>query len=69
MFFRSKRRPYMKVAGVVYPALTLMAIVATGNHYFVDAIAGAIVVLASYAVHEIARHGPFHHPLGLLRHR
>ena len=31
-----------------YPALVLVAIVATGNHFIVDAVAGGLVVLAAY---------------------
>lgn len=58
LFFRSKRRPYLKVVGIAYPALTLLAITATGNHYFIDAIGGAVVVLVSYAVHEVGEHKP-----------
>ncbi|MDA1188792.1 MAG: phosphatase PAP2 family protein [Chloroflexi bacterium] len=52
LFIRSKRQPWLKVAGVAYPSLMFISIVATGNHYFIDAVAGAIVVLVSYAVHE-----------------
>ena len=58
LFFRSKHRPYLKVVGIAYPALTLLAITATGNHYFIDAIGGAVVVLVSYAVHEVGEHKP-----------
>lgn len=35
-------------AGFAYPAVVLVAIVATGNHFIVDAVAGGLVVLAAY---------------------
>jgi hypothetical protein len=37
-------------AAVAYPSLMLFVIVATGNHFFFDAAAGAIVVVAGYLV-------------------
>ena len=43
-------------AGTLYPALVLLAVVATGNYFFVDAIAGAVVVgLAAAAARSFAR--------------
>ncbi|KAK6837944.1 hypothetical protein PG990_014760 [Apiospora arundinis] len=36
------------ILGVCYPALILLAIVSTANHYILDAVAGAFVVLISY---------------------
>jgi PAP2 superfamily len=38
------RRRMVRVAGAVYPLVMLFVIVATGNHFFFDAAAGAIVV-------------------------
>jgi membrane-associated phospholipid phosphatase len=42
------RRRWLRIAGFGYPLLVLVAIVATGNHFIVDAIGGALVVLAAY---------------------
>lgn len=39
-----------RIAGIVYPALTLAAIVITGNHYFLDAVGGVITFLAAIAL-------------------
>lgn len=40
-----------RICGVLYPALTTMVVIATGNHYLLDAIAGvAVVMLAGLAV-------------------
>ncbi len=40
---RLARRPVWRIAGAVYPAVVLFVIVATGNHFFFDAVAGAAV--------------------------
>jgi hypothetical protein len=60
---RHGRRWGLRVLGVVYPALVLLVVVATGNHFLFDAAAGATVaavaaVLASVTVHAAARGGP-----------
>jgi PAP2 superfamily protein len=51
--FRYGRRPSLRLAGVAYPLLQLLVIVATGNHFFFDAAAGAavsVVALSTAAV-------------------
>lgn len=41
----------IRVAGGIYPALTTVVVMATANHYFLDAVAGmAVIVAASLAV-------------------
>ena len=42
------RQPLLRVLGVLYPPLILLVIVATGNHFILDAVAGAAVVLAAW---------------------
>jgi len=44
------RRQWAKVLFALYPAATVMAIVLTGNHYFLDAPAGFAVLGIGYAV-------------------
>jgi hypothetical protein len=44
------RRPAVRALGAVYPLVMLFVIVATGNHFFFDAVAGAAVVLAAAAL-------------------
>ena len=39
-----------RIAGAVYPAVMLLVIVATGNHFFVDALLGGLVVAAGWLV-------------------
>ena len=46
--FRLARSRVVRVAGLLYPALMLFVIVATGNHFFFDAAAGAVTVLAAW---------------------
>jgi hypothetical protein len=43
-------RPWVRIAGALYPALMLYVIVATGNHFFVDAALGGAVVVAGFAI-------------------
>jgi len=44
------RQRWLRVIAAAYPALMFTAIVATGNHYIVDAIAGGLVMCAGFAV-------------------
>ena len=44
------RRRWMRVLGAVYPVAMLFVIVATGNHFFFDAAAGAVAIAAGYVV-------------------
>lgn len=39
------RRPAVRLAALAYPVLVTAVVVATGNHYLLDAVAGAVVVL------------------------
>ena len=44
------RRRAARLAGALYPAFVLLAIVATGNHFLLDAVAGALVALVGLSV-------------------
>jgi membrane-associated phospholipid phosphatase len=44
------RRWWLKVVGVLVPLFMLIGIVATANHFILDAIAGAVVVGLSYSL-------------------
>jgi len=46
------RRRGWRIAMMAYPGLTLTAIVLTGNHYILDAVAGAIVFGLAYLVSQ-----------------
>jgi hypothetical protein len=43
-------RWWMKVLGLLHPTFTVAAIVATGNHWVLDAVGGAAVVGAGFAL-------------------
>jgi len=43
-------RRSVRLAGAAYPALMLLIIVATGNHFLFDAVAGGLVVAAGWFV-------------------
>jgi PAP2 superfamily protein len=46
----------LRIAGALYPLLSLFVIVATGNHFFFDAAAGAAVAVAATAgAHVLTR--------------
>jgi hypothetical protein len=42
------RRRWVRLAGALYPLVMLYVIVATGNHFFVDAALGGIVVVVAW---------------------
>lgn len=48
--YRLARRPEVRVLAAAAPVAMLWAIVATGNHYLVDALGGGLVVLAGLGV-------------------
>ena len=58
--FRAKRRERslfgmigFMVAGVIYPMLVLLVIVATANHYYMDAVAAAFSVLFCFFANRV----------------
>jgi PAP2 superfamily len=48
--FMLARQTWLRWGGFAYPALVLLAIVATGNHFFVDAVGSVLVLLAAYVL-------------------
>lgn len=44
------RNPVLKALAASYPALTLFAIVVTGNHFWLDAAGGALILAVGYAM-------------------
>ena len=51
---RSARRRAWRAVAVAHPVLTLGAVLVTGNHWYVDAVAGTALVLAVAAVPHVA---------------
>src|SRR4051812_6604319 len=48
--FKLARRRWVRILGAAYPAFMLFDIVATGNHFWFDAAAGAVVVGIGFLV-------------------
>jgi PAP2 superfamily protein len=55
VFWSFARHSVWRALSFVYPALTLLAIVVTANHYWLDAVGGAIVFLAASQVLRLLR--------------
>jgi PAP2 superfamily len=49
---------WVRLLWVIYPLITVTVIVSTGNHYVVDALAGAAVALVSAATFGLIAGGP-----------
>lgn len=47
---REGRSAWVRAVGRLIPVLMITAVVLTGNHYFLDAIAGDLIVLVSLAL-------------------
>jgi membrane-associated phospholipid phosphatase len=50
MLYTLARGHWTRYLGFVYAVVVLVAIVATGNHFIIDAVAGALVVLAAWVL-------------------
>jgi hypothetical protein len=48
------RRRWVKVLGLLYPLSTLIVIIASANHFFMDALAGALCTLIGLSVSRLA---------------
>lgn len=48
--FALARAPWLRILGLLYPALTLVVIVATANHFWMDAVGGALCLLFGLGV-------------------
>ena len=49
------RHRTVRALSVIYPALTLLAIVVTANHYWLDAVGGAVVFLTASQILRVFR--------------
>jgi hypothetical protein len=60
---RYGRRPALRAVGILYPMLVVLVIVATGNHFLFDAVAGLIVAAVAAGVARLLlspRESPAH---------
>ena len=68
IFLRTNNK-LIKAFGVVYPTMTLFAITITGNHFFMDAIGGGLLILTSFLAIELGFRRWFFVPVILSRAR
>jgi hypothetical protein len=54
--YQAARRRFTKTLFAAHPAIMAVTVTATGNHYFVDSIAGALVALTAVAMVYLAAH-------------
>ncbi len=47
------RNPWWRALAALYPVVTIWAVVVTGNHFWLDAVGGALVLAAGYGVARI----------------
>ncbi|HET8583808.1 MAG TPA: phosphatase PAP2 family protein [Jatrophihabitans sp.] len=60
VIFMCARRVWVRLLGLCYPAGTFVAIIGTGNHFVLDAIAGGFVVLLGFGAQWLlSGHGAF----------
>ncbi|MFD8984072.1 phosphatase PAP2 family protein [Streptomyces sp. NPDC059564] len=50
LVWRHARRPLVRALGPAYPALTVVVVMGTANHYFLDAVGGAAVMGAGLLI-------------------
>ena len=55
IFLRTGNK-WVKLLGIIYPTLTLLAITITANHYIMDAIAGGALIILAFAIMELGFH-------------
>ena len=50
MMYRFGRHRWTKLAGILYPTSTIVVVMATANHFFLDVVGGAVVVMVGALV-------------------
>jgi hypothetical protein len=51
--FMLARNPWVRTAGLLYPVATLVVIVATGNHFVLDAVGGLLALAVGFGVQRL----------------
>jgi hypothetical protein len=52
--WRITTRRWVRVVAVVYPCITALAVLATGNHFLLDVLAGLLTLAVSVLIVRIA---------------
>ncbi|MGZ4619062.1 MAG: phosphatase PAP2 family protein [Frankiaceae bacterium] len=60
--YRLANRQWVRLLGIAYPVATLFVIVGTGNHYFLDAVGGAVALGLAFFVQLLISHRPVFAP-------
>jgi PAP2 superfamily len=55
VLWRMTKRRSLRVLGVIYPLITTFAVMATANHYLLDALTGAAITLAVFFALSLMR--------------
>lgn len=50
LIFKFAPRAWLRWLGLAYPMLTSIVVIATGNHYLLDAVAGVVVIALGYVL-------------------
>ncbi|MDP9093076.1 MAG: phosphatase PAP2 family protein [Actinomycetota bacterium] len=51
--FACAKQAWVRALGLLYPFFTLLVIVGTANHFVIDAVAGALIVLGGFGVQRL----------------
>ena len=54
ILWRYARNPLLRAAGAAYPVVIALVVLGTANHYLLDAVAGAAVMLAGHRLALLA---------------
>ncbi len=52
--WRLSKRPWLRLLATLYPLLTTLVVLATGNHFLLDALAGLLTTVAAVLVVKVA---------------
>jgi len=55
IFFLAQR-PWVRILGAVYPVATLLVIISTANHFWLDAVGGALCLAVGFAAARVIYH-------------
>jgi hypothetical protein len=47
------RTPWMRAVAVLYPMTTIFVVIATANHYLLDAVGGAVIFIVGYGISRL----------------
>jgi len=53
VFYPRVRSWWAKSLAVLYPVITIIVVIITGNHYWLDAVGGAVIFIAGYAIARV----------------